>query len=895
MRKRHTPVKHEKGEMPRAILNFRRKIMAFETNINLISKFAALKIFAGLRILSLFSITIFIFGLMLIQNQSTNAQAEKIEDSVLEKLLAGTKRAKTIKEIPVLFREAVKRKYESSPNIKREAPKFEPYLATVYFWTMEQIDLKAGKILSNPQDASGGICDDGGCEELGQIGKNVWKGYYTGNIWWGRLDDASLGNMTISGWTDATDASNPTVIKNDASIPIDYDYGTPTTNFADRCDDHSAQAHFTVVNTANDPMLGALLKTTAPIPSNNRAIRMGNMCIKDGGERLEKSFVVQPGQTTLSFWYAAVMQNPNHELLAQPGFAAYLFANGVNISNKIDIDPANAGVQNFLAANASNSFFTPYKYNSSAYSSTNPWDMLYRPWTYVSVDLSAHIGQTVTVVFVNRDCLHAGDFAYAYIDGFCATGQGNPTGWAEFAKDDSKDCGTDGKVCIKYTVPRIQSPATGVTNFGTATISLQRYQNGVPVGAPISSGVLSKDGVFCFPASKLMTGINGDFDWTAVVNYTPPAGVSATISPTVIGKQGDGNIAGQNNDFKKECKNNCCGVGKNYVVNGDFSNGTKVLKTEYDIGEELFPGNVFVINGEKAEKICGNWSVRGHAGGKCEDPNDPFLMVNGLTSQQNSNPKSVWMQQVKIDGEGEYEFCAYFKDMKQCCFNQQPKITLKAAIMGKEVTQTATISTTTKPCDWKLVSTKITVPAGVSIVGLEILLDESVNGDGNDLAIDDISLTKKEPVAASFLTTNPQLTENSTGNKFTIKTNTPLPPNPDCKTIWKAVEFKRDANGMLIKDTNGELVPDMSTYKEWINPVSPFIFPGYNSTFPSAGVFDSAKLYRITYGVECECSSYRSRSWRVGLEDSSTQFRATQPRKPGIKEEITSIKNSPKN
>ncbi|MBC7863111.1 MAG: gliding motility-associated C-terminal domain-containing protein, partial [Bacteroidia bacterium] len=55
--------------------------------------------------------------------------------------------------------------------------------------------------------------------------------------------------------------------------------------------------------------------------------------------------------------------------------------------------------------------------------------LYYKPWTVVSVDLSAYIGQSITIEFQTADCTQTGHFGYAYIDGSCGIIQGYVNGY----------------------------------------------------------------------------------------------------------------------------------------------------------------------------------------------------------------------------------------------------------------------------------------------------------------------------------------------------------------------------------------------------------------------------------------------------------------------------------
>lgn len=837
--------------------------MTFTTCKTLILKYTALKIFAGSSVLSFFGAAVFTFGSVLIQNRSASAQDRNIKSEASKKLLAaaedeeellklivGTKRAKTIAEIPAQIRTLIKAQYERSPEVQREV-KFEQFLANRYFWAFEAIENK-NWINSSPVALSD-MCNDGILRTTNVLNPSVWSGAWTG----GDTSVISDPNLPIAIWNNGIlSGNNLDVGVNNPSLPMD----------STACNNHPQQAHHTVVTTGGDPT--APIPTTAP--GETHSIRLGNRCYKNGAEKLKKTFKVT--SNTFSFWYAIVMTNRHGtQFSTQPGFGVYLYDQNNNpiapAAIGLDLDVSQAGMNEFLPANFTNIWQTSSIYIFSP--------ILYKNWAPVSLDLSAYIGQNITIVLANRDCLGTYDWAYTYVGGFCRSTLGAPTGSAEFNADKS-DC-AKGEICFDYTVPKAPNGTTGKVN-----LTLELYQNGSLVKT-LSSGDLTSNGTYCFKNANGLNALVGGFDWSATANFTI---AGATISPKEIGKKGDGFTAGINNDCVIK---NCCGIGTNYVKNGDF-NGDFGDKPEFDsvyeYSQELFPGNIFIGNSGIADKACKNWIVKGHAGGNCEKLNDPFLMVNGKTSQAGSAPVSVWSQQVKVDGEGEYEFCAFFKDLKQCCFNQKPQITMKAKAGGNETTQTATISTSNKACDWWLISTKIKVPAGASTVDLQILLDESLNGDGNDLAIDDISLTKKQnlPIGeTNFLFGQAAYTDAA---HYTITAAPNKPQKPDCKYIWTAVELNSSNN------------PILSTKRIWTIPpanTGTFAFGGFPGTAgTSPGVFEVGKTYEFSYRAECDCSNPQTtpqRYW-VGFPVNSKLKPTKGTPVPNNLIRISEVKNS---
>ena len=446
--------------------------------------------------------------------RSATAQERRSPDDNPQVLLRGTPRAKTIANIPAAFVAAVKREYESSAELQRET-KFEPYLANRYFWAIENLELTEGRTRI-PTKRPLTMCTDGLCDA--PLNTNVWTGAWTGGVG----TNISNPNLPIAAWT-------PGIVPNNNSIPDTS------------CGPHSSQAHHSIVPNGNDPVIPSI-KTVAPVPAsgNTASLRLGNRCPLYGGERVSKTFTVLAGQTTLQFWYATVLQDPGHPASAQPGFGTYLLNGSTLVPNRVDIDPATPGKQEFIVADRNNPFFG---YNQSL-------GVVYRDWTCVTIDLAGLEGQTLTLLLVNRDCTASGHWGYSYVDSFCLGCAGNPTGDASFNPAKS-DCAT-GKICFDYTVPK----STNGTN-GKVNLTLELYQNGVLVNT-LTSGDLTTSGTYCF--TNVLSSVNaavGGFDWKATANFTL---TGATISPVEIGKREEGTVSGKNNDCLTPVKpiDPCC-------------------------------------------------------------------------------------------------------------------------------------------------------------------------------------------------------------------------------------------------------------------------------------------------------------------------------------------------
>lgn len=220
----------------------------------------------------------------------------------------------------------------------------------------------------------------------------------------------------------------------------------------------------------------------------------------------------------------------------------------------------------------------------------------------------------------------------------------------------------------------------------------------------------------------------------------------------------------------------CCNDDKpnNLVNNGNFEYGDTGFTSAYSQSTTTYPGEYDVTT--SAAAFGANVTDQSF----CADPttyatNDMYMVINGKTQQSGSS--IVWEQNIAGLEEGkEYKFCANFKDMEQCTFNIFPRITLSAGnISVMQVIDTDD----TNPCDWERI--EFCFIADGPKMNFSIELDETGNGDGNDLAIDDISVQEKlDP--EYFLTVQHQGDTNIiTGSLNTISNTDDVLLNEECE------------------------------------------------------------------------------------------------------------------
>jgi len=312
-------------------------------------------------------------------------------------------------------------------------------------------------------------------------------------------------------------------------------------------------AHQTWVGTDTDQFLATqtapAVKLSTTAPGSSGAVRIGNAInnFTYGVDLLSKTFIVTPTLSTITFWYAVVLQNPaGHDSILQPFFWVRVTdASGNPVQNAFDFGGGSGPV---LMADATNPFF-----QKTSLGSPNGEPVVYKDWSCAQIDLSSQIGNRVTIEFVTGDCGWGAHAGYAYIDRFCGNCKGSPTGNLTWNCEASTLCGP-GQICFDYELPRAG------TQTGSVVITLDIYQSGALV-TQLLSPQLTSGTTYCFaidPAT--IPGLDpalGGFDFAATGSFaigsTPLGSIKAGARP-------DGSISGANNDYRIACRG-CAEIG----------------------------------------------------------------------------------------------------------------------------------------------------------------------------------------------------------------------------------------------------------------------------------------------------------------------------------------------
>jgi len=198
------------------------------------------------------------------------------------------------------------------------------------------------------------------------------------------------------------------------------------------------------------------------------ATRLGNGTgVGARAARIKQTFLVDATNYLFTYSYAVVFQSPvGHGLNQQPYFTVRVFD---SLGNSVP-----CGEYSVIADAASAPDYETTTWGGST--------VLYKDWTNVFANLSAYIGQNVTVEFTSGDCSLTGHFGYAYVDASCA--------FSDIIASSSTICAGDSTL---LTAP--PGADTYLWNTGATTQSIWAYTGGLysVILTPFAGGGCSVD------------------------------------------------------------------------------------------------------------------------------------------------------------------------------------------------------------------------------------------------------------------------------------------------------------------------------------------------------------------------------------------------------------------
>ncbi len=594
--------------------------------------------------------------------------------------------------------------------------------------------------------------------------------------------------------------------------------------------------HTLVTSPDNDATTGMPVTAPLVINASTKAIRIGNSVNGANVEMVSKTFTVTAAESLIRFWYAVVLQSPNHTQQENPYFHVRVVDNSTNteLGNVV-----NMGTNGKVIADRNNPFFKSKTVNGEIVN--------YKEWSCAEINLAAHVGKRVTIQFITADCTLGGHYGYAYIDNICGSCQGSPEGSIALNRGKSDTCGT-GKISVDYTLPK------NGTQTGALSIKLDIIQNGTVITS-INSGAITGNitGTYSFGISPLLlSSLNsnlGGFDYVATGTFSLNNVVYATKTS---GTFPVGLVAGANNDYKIACGGGvtggttACGCPNvtNLVKNGDFESGSGGFSSQFKsfTGGILLPGTFAVASSTNYKSFCANWNIADPGTNMCNKnstrSNGQFLVVNGQTGQA---PVAAWTQTISLSAGKTYKFCARLRNLPQCCFDVKPQVSL-SYFDGTQNRTTAPVTVNQvqgNACDWLNYSVDITIPQNAPATfnaQISIMLNQSQPGDGNDLAIDDLSLIQLNPMPATQIDFGENISGINSAGQYTITAiTTPLAPGDTFG--WEVQEI----------DNTGNTLSSLVNQPAWLsNPLS-CNFSGYT--------FVANKRYRIIRTTSGNCNS----------------------------------------
>lgn len=309
---------------------------------------------------------------------------------------------------------------------------------------------------------------------------------------------------------------------------------------------------------------------------------------------------------------------------------------------------------------------------------------------------------------------------------------------------------------------------------------------------------------------------------------------------------------------------NCC-PGTNLIVNGNFESGNLGFSSDYDFVpandiSSFWINDYSVVDASQASLINSQWNIDDHST-SCDGAGN-FYIANGQTDQ-NADQRAWYQDGIPVNDSSTYSFCLHKQNLLQCAFDLEPEVYIKVFPAEVELTRTA-CDETLDACGWTRMSWQLKIPTGVSAIAIEVWMDEQRIGDGNDLALDDISLQELNTTPASFSDFNLKTTSVNTSGEYQITATAISLLAPGYNVAWVITDCSVD-NDMGWE--NAAVIDGFDASNQILLPASNWngfstTFPGYEaatnsyatSTVP--GTFQVAKRYCIWRIVWNCCSSY---------------------------------------
>jgi gliding motility-associated-like protein len=151
---------------------------------------------------------------------------------------------------------------------------------------------------------------------------------------------------------------------------------------------------------------------------SNYSIRLGNEATKSGAESISYTFIPTAAQSSITFNYAVVLQNPSHTEAQQPKFTARVYD---KTDDKYVDCPSFIFVAGSLLTFTKSAVKPQLDGNTGGgggggSNSAANTDIYYKDWSTATIDLREYVGKEMHIEFATNDCAPGGHFGYAYLD-----------------------------------------------------------------------------------------------------------------------------------------------------------------------------------------------------------------------------------------------------------------------------------------------------------------------------------------------------------------------------------------------------------------------------------------------------------------------------------------------
>lgn len=294
------------------------------------------------------------------------------------------------------------------------------------------------------------------------------------------------------------------------------------------------------------------------VKQGSTSLKLGYESSTNNGRSIEQYFPVTKANANFIYNYAAVLQSGGHASEEQPFFRAELFDDaGKQIScGDYLVAAPKSGVGDNIG------FIKSPKGN----------DVIYKPWTQISIDLSPYIGQNVHVRFSGGSCAQSAHFGYVYLECSCSpfeiTGTDKvcvgdtiklyaPKGGKSYSWKDKNgiEVSIKDSLIIKSTVAGTEKFTCDITLFGTSLCE-SNLSKDVIVG-PTPTLTITDPAPVCSPNTVDITNGGITTGSTANLVYTYWSDVSGTTpltNQTAITSSGTYYIKGEKSPTCKDIK-----------------------------------------------------------------------------------------------------------------------------------------------------------------------------------------------------------------------------------------------------------------------------------------------------------------------------------------------------